>query len=40
METELNLDPDSNPNPELPDPGPNMQIISDPVPDPDAQHWL
>jgi hypothetical protein len=32
LETELNLDPDSNPNPELiPYPDPNLQIISDPA---------
>jgi hypothetical protein len=30
LETELNLDPDSNPDPEM-DPGPNLQIISDPA---------
>ncbi len=31
MEAELNLDPDSNPDPELiTDPDPNLQIISDP----------
>jgi hypothetical protein len=35
LETELSLDPDSNPDPELiTDPDPNLQII----PDPDAQH--
>jgi hypothetical protein len=32
LETELNLDPDSNPDPELiTDPDPNLQIISDPA---------
>ncbi len=32
MEAELNLDPDSNPDPELiTDPDPNLQIISDPA---------
>ncbi len=32
METELNLEPDSNPDPELiTDPDPNLQIISDPA---------
>jgi hypothetical protein len=38
MEAELNLDPDSNPDPESdpelirdPDPDPNLQIISDPA---------
>ncbi len=36
MEAELNLDPDSNPNPEsdqelITDPDPNLQIISDPA---------
>ncbi len=35
MEAELNLDPDSNPNPEsdpelISDPDPNLQIILDP----------
>jgi hypothetical protein len=31
LETEFNLDPDSNPNPEqIMDPDPNSQIISDP----------
>jgi hypothetical protein len=42
LEAELNLDPDSNldPNPDpeselITDPDPNLQIISDP----DAQHW-
>jgi hypothetical protein len=39
LEAELNLDPDSNPDPEsdpelITDPDPNLQIISDP----DAQH--
>ncbi len=43
MEAELNLDPDSNhdPDPKLikdPDPDHTLQIISDP--DPDAQHWF
>ncbi len=41
MEAELNLDPDSNPDPEsdpelITDPDPNLQLISDP----DAQHCL
>jgi hypothetical protein len=32
LEAELNLDPDSNPDPELiTDPDPNLQIISDPA---------
>ncbi len=38
MEAELNLDPDSNPDPESdpelitdPDPDPNLQLISDPA---------
>ncbi len=38
MEAELNLDPDSNPDPEsdqelIADPDPNLQIMSDPDPD-------
>jgi hypothetical protein len=42
LETKLNLDPDSNPEPEsdaelITDPDPNLQIIPDLAPD--AQHW-
>jgi hypothetical protein len=41
LEAELNLDPDSNHDPDpklIKDPDPNLQIISDL--DPDAQHWF